>query len=613
MSDRKNLPLPNIPPWQWLLGGGVLLLAGVIVHEALSVVGSGVTLGLLLGGSLIGGLLAALGRERRLRRQAEAERRSAEETLTRVEQQQEALTTLNQRFLAAQSEREVTEALLDFIPHITEVAGVSFVPFDEREHPVAAVSRGPLSSAAMDVWTEYLARPEARHRCQACEVEHSLADTHCPLTPPPSLDGLEGVREMHCQRLWCGTRQVGMITLYRYTDEPLPREVSHLLDTVLAEAALRMDNLRLRRQEREAWGRLQTWRQKQDARSLEHVLLENILHIFDADFAFVLLPAEEDESSLRTTVLGRAPQQMQTFADGFLRSVRQAPEPVLVGNVEGLRMEEGQEGLTLLAAPLRLSDDTSLGAVLVGGYPPLEFTHRHVDLMRTVAGQMALLVQNARLLPRLEYRIIRTERARLAREIHDGLAQTLGFLKLQAAQMRGLLKRGDISRLTEALETWYDTISDAYLDVRDALDGLRLTASEGTLSYWLSQMAEEFEAAAGISVESENLEILDALPPEIQIQVVRIAQEALTNVRKHAQAGKVHLRGGRAVPGELSLEICDDGRGFSPQEADVISRHGLEGMKERAELLGADFQVVSQPGRGTCVQVRIPFKEASRA
>ncbi len=609
---NENQPFPQKRPWQWLIGGGLLLLAGALVHEALMVVGSGATLAYLVVGTLIGGLLVTLVRERRLRRMAEGERNAAEATLARVEQQQEALTTLNQHFINAQSEREITEALLDFIPRITEVAGVSFVPFDERERPVAAVSRGPLSSAAMDVWTEYLARPEARHRCQACEVEHSLADTRCPLTPPPSLEGLEGVREMHCQRLWCGSRQVGMITLYRYTDEPLPREISHLLDTVLAEAALRMDNLRLRDQEREAWGRLQTWRRQQDAQPLENVLLENILHIFDADFAFILLPAEGDES-LHIAVLGRAPDQMRTFADGFLRSVRQTAEPVLVGNVEGLRMDKGQEGVTLLAAPLRLSDESSLGAVLVGGYPPLEFTRRHVDLMRTVAGQTALLVQNARLLPRLEHRIIRTERARLAREIHDGLAQTLGFLKLQAAQMRTFLKRGDTSRLTEALETWYVTVSEAYLDVRDALDGLRLTASEGTLSYWLFQIAEEFETAAGLTVETEGLEMLDTLPPEIQIQVVRIAQEALTNVRKHAQASAVRLRAAHSLPGVLSLAICDDGRGFSPQEADVVSRHGLEGMKERAELLGADFQVVSQPGEGTCVQVRIPFKEASRA
>jgi len=96
------------------------------------------------------------------------------------------------------------------------------------------------------------------------------------------------------------------------------------------------------------------------------------------------------------------------------------------------------------------------------------------------------------------------------------------------------------------------------------------------------------------------------LPPEVQVQLIRIIQEALNNVRKHSQA--THARVScRQIGEDLLIEVHDDGKGFSPEEVPSVSRYGLQGMQERSDLIGADFQIISLPGEGTTVKIRLPI------
>jgi two-component system nitrate/nitrite sensor histidine kinase NarX len=90
----------------------------------------------------------------------------------------------------------------------------------------------------------------------------------------------------------------------------------------------------------------------------------------------------------------------------------------------------------------------------------------------------------------------------------------------------------------------------------------------------------------------------------VQAQLIRIVQEALNNVRKHAKAHSVEIVG-RQDGDEVLIEVRDDGLGFAPERVDAGSRYGLRGMQERAEMIGADFQITSQPGRGTRVSLRL--------
>jgi two-component system nitrate/nitrite sensor histidine kinase NarX len=226
-------------------------------------------------------------------------------------------------------------------------------------------------------------------------------------------------------------------------------------------------------------------------------------------------------------------------------------------------------------------------------------------------GQVALVVENARLIAEVEYQTMIQERTRLAREIHDGLAQTLGFLKLQIAQMQNYLTQNELERLRQSADLCYETLSDAYQDARQAIDGLRISPTGDGLPGWLKQTSQEFKDLTGMPLLLEEIEVRSDLPPEIHAQLIRIVQEALSNVRKHARASAVWINC-REVDDDLWIEVRDDGKGFSPEDVPGPSQHGLRGMRERAELVGADYQIISRPDEGTTVRVRLPLADVKR-
>jgi two-component system, NarL family, nitrate/nitrite sensor histidine kinase NarX len=206
----------------------------------------------------------------------------------------------------------------------------------------------------------------------------------------------------------------------------------------------------------------------------------------------------------------------------------------------------------------------------------------------------------------LEYQAVLDERTRLAREIHDGLAQTLAFLKIQSAQMQNYLSRGETERLTSTLQSSYRTLSDAYLDARQAIDNLR-RAPSSSLRDWLGEVLADFRESAGVQAELSAFEVSGDFPPTVQAQLIRIVQEALSNVRKHAAANQV-LVSAREQQGDIVLEVRDDGVGFSPENLDGNARYGLRGMRERSDMIGAEFQISSQPGQGTVILLRLPAR-----
>jgi two-component system nitrate/nitrite sensor histidine kinase NarX len=221
------------------------------------------------------------------------------------------------------------------------------------------------------------------------------------------------------------------------------------------------------------------------------------------------------------------------------------------------------------------------------------------------------MIENERLNMKLEYTLVIQERTRLAREIHDGLAQMLAYLKLQASQMQSALTQGDHARMARLLHESRQALAEAYNETRQAIDNLRVNPDEGLVS-WLKQTAEEFEKNAQVKVITLLPENGLDLLPEIQAQMIRITQEALNNVRKHAQASEVRITlreleaGALRESGDWILEIADNGRGFEPEDVPAAARYGLRGMRERAELIGAEFQIASQPGRGALVRVFMP-------
>jgi two-component system nitrate/nitrite sensor histidine kinase NarX len=220
---------------------------------------------------------------------------------------------------------------------------------------------------------------------------------------------------------------------------------------------------------------------------------------------------------------------------------------------------------------------------------------------------VALDSRNAELLEQLEYKAILDERTRLAREIHDGLAQTLAFLKMETARMQAYLSKGNVDAVTRTLQACHKTLSDAYLDARQAIDNLRRVPDE-RLSDWLESTAAEFTTLTGIQVDLSMVQLRYAFSQGEKAQLVRIVQEALTNVRKHSQACQVTFSVFEHNEAVI-LEVRDNGRGFTPEETQPASQYGLRSMRERAESIGADFQIISTPGAGTSLRLRIPIRE----
>ena len=235
--------------------------------------------------------------------------------------------------------------------------------------------------------------------------------------------------------------------------------------------------------------------------------------------------------------------------------------------------------------------------------------HKHEQETLLQVQSMSRTALNPEQAAELEYQTMMDERTRLAREIHDGLAQTLGFLKLQVAQMQGYLDRNDPQRLRKTLADSYQAVAEAYQEARFAIDGLRINPAKEGLTGWIQQIVDVFkenlgEQSLNVTLEKETAEI--QLPSEVQAQLIRILQEALSNIRNHARAHHIWIHVCTTWP-NLELEIRDDGRGFCTEDVTAPSQHGLRGMRERTELIGARLQIISKPEQGTVVRVTLPL------
>jgi len=205
----------------------------------------------------------------------------------------------------------------------------------------------------------------------------------------------------------------------------------------------------------------------------------------------------------------------------------------------------------------------------------------------------------------IEQEAIIAERARLAREIHDGLAQILGYVKMQLSQMEAHLQAGEAAKLTQLIRTSHQAITEAFVEAREAIDDLRATAFVDDFSAWLQETAENFQDGFGTRIEIIDFPEQLVLPPETLNQLTRIIQEALSNIRKHAQAESVRISFSQ-IDNELKILVEDNGIGFDTAEAKTHSQHGLRTMPERAELMNSRLKIESQPGEGTLIEIAIP-------
>jgi signal transduction histidine kinase len=224
--------------------------------------------------------------------------------------------------------------------------------------------------------------------------------------------------------------------------------------------------------------------------------------------------------------------------------------------------------------------------------------------------QAALAIDNAHLHEQVADLAVAQERVRIAHEMHDGLAQVLGYVntKVQAAEM--YMKRDKTEEAGAQLRELSVAARQAYSDVRESIVGLRTLPGQRSMNEVLREYLDRWQEMSGIST-SLVIDTDVKLRESQELQLVRIVQEALTNVRKHAKAShaRVELRRNGY---DLVTTIVDDGLGFSAaaRSRSQFPQFGLSTMRERAESIGGTLTVESTPGTGTIVRFTLPLPDA---
>lgn len=259
---------------------------------------------------------------------------------------------------------------------------------------------------------------------------------------------------------------------------------------------------------------------------------------------------------------------------------------------------------TLVSVPVRIKDRL-MGEVDLFFHASIDLSPSARSLLEALATHLASGMENLRLNALQHEAAVSQERNFLANELHDSIAQSLAFMKMQVEMMRTSLAAHDEAATRDMLNELDAGLRESTGDVRELLLHFRTRTNSEDIEAALQATLRKFEHQSGVRSTLTLHEHGLPLPPDIQIQVLHIVQEALSNVRKHARAGHVWLEVQQQP--QWRIEVRDDGRGFEVGEGPPDETHvGLRIMQERAARIGARIEVFSIAGKGTSVVLTLP-------
>lgn len=246
--------------------------------------------------------------------------------------------------------------------------------------------------------------------------------------------------------------------------------------------------------------------------------------------------------------------------------------------------------------------------------PTHDVPHDEIDMLKQNVNRMAddlegYFKERENLL-KSRYQAMLEERERIAREMHDGVAQLIGYVNTKSNAIRLNLKRDKSEKALEQLDQLSLASQEAMLEMRTSILGLRATSKEDeSLRAAVASFLRKFNELTGIEVQSDlpSTDEEISLSPERELHLLRITQEALSNIHKHSGAKQAHITL-RRINGYIELRIRDDGAGFHlrPEpSADTFSQ-GIVNMHDRAAAMGATLDIVTHLDQGTEIVVRIP-------
>jgi two-component system NarL family sensor kinase len=276
------------------------------------------------------------------------------------------------------------------------------------------------------------------------------------------------------------------------------------------------------------------------------------------------------------------------------------------------KLRDGSNDLQYHASIPLYADERRLGVLNVASRDWRKLSETDLDLLYTIGSLVSLAIERTRLAEREARLAAVEERNRIARDLHDTLAQSLAAIALQLESAQALAERGDADRAAASIERSLRLTRAALDDARRSVLELRAPPLDGRgLLAAIRASAGELRDFEGrpLEVVVHGREESDALPAAVETGLFNIAREALTNVARHAGTGAASVvleRHGDRV----ELRVTDDGTGFE-LAAVPGDRFGLVGMSERARLLGGSLAVSSARGQGTTIVVDVPLHAAA--
>jgi signal transduction histidine kinase len=265
---------------------------------------------------------------------------------------------------------------------------------------------------------------------------------------------------------------------------------------------------------------------------------------------------------------------------------------------------------TLLAVPITCKSPFVGNLYLAEKANGELFTASDEGTLERFAVQAAIAIDNAHLHQQVASLAVAQERLRIAHEMHDGLAQVLGYVNTKVQAATEYIRRGKNEEANEQLRELATAAREAYGDVRQNIVDLRtLPAQQGSFAELLQDFVSRWKEQSGISTQL-SIDHSLSVPAGMELQLVRIVQESLTNVRKHAHATNATIDV-RRLDGKLMMTVADDGIGFKPASLvrSEFPRFGLSTMRERTESIGGTLNVESTPGAGTRVELVVPLPD----
>jgi signal transduction histidine kinase len=326
---------------------------------------------------------------------------------------------------------------------------------------------------------------------------------------------------------------------------------------------------------------------------------DTLRDVFAPDVLVVLL-ADETSASWRTQLAeGRAiPEHLET--DDLPSKVREALERPGVVRVQSTATQSelwnGEFASSGMIVGLR-TPDRVVGLVAVEHRAPDRITGNDAELFARIASSLALAVDNARWFGRLRTLGAEAERARIARDLHDRTAQSLAYIGFELDRLS--------NRYTDpALPELHRVVREVVVELRETLYQLRTTVTEEEGFVPLAEpYLKRWSGRTGINANFEAIRPDRRLPRQVEQELWRIFQEALTNVERHADASTVHVTWD-CSDRNARLVVSDDGAGMDPSRPNP-ERYGLVGIRERADAIGARVRFESTLGSGTSVHIEL--------